>query len=116
MQNVFNKYSNLKDNELIKLVVDRVIDLDEVVKYIPKVAYKKKIEDINLEKKREIIEGICSCISDTRNCLAHAKANYRLKGTECPEDEKDIFVKLLYILARQAIRWFSRQPEETRVL
>ncbi len=59
---------------------------------------------------------LSQAISDTRNYIAHAKANYRNKGLECPEDEKERFIIVLRIIARQCIRWFANQPDSKRVL
>ena len=58
-----------------------------------------------------------SCnIYSTRNEIAHAKANYEKRGTECPAREKASFCKMLEIIAIRCIRWFAIQPEEKRVV
>ena len=63
-------------------------------------------------KRNAIAEHIYS----TRNEIAHAKANYEKRGTECPAREKASFCKMLEIIAIRCIRWFAIQPEEKRVV
>lgn len=52
----------------------------------------------------------------TRNETAHAKANYEKHGSECPENEKDNFSRLLDYIAVRCVRWYGLQPEEKRVV
>lgn len=47
--------------------------------------------------------------------IAHAKANYAKKGTECPEKNKSQFSKALDKIAIRCIRWFAMQADDKRV-
>lgn len=51
----------------------------------------------------------------TRNALAHAKANYRKTGEECPEEQLWAFVQCLKLAAQQVIRWYAALPEAQRI-
>lgn len=55
-------------------------------------------------------------ISYTRNFIAHAKANYTLKGNECPNEQKSEFVEMLKILSIQVVRWFSLTNDAIRIV
>ena len=58
---------------------------------------------------------VAECIYSTRNEIAHAKANYDKRGTECPLKYREEFCKMLDIIAVRCIRWFAMQPEDKRV-
>jgi hypothetical protein len=107
-----------RDNELIKLTLTQIVDISEILDILPKCICAKKTDNKTLDEKgkKELLEKISNCITDTRNEIAHAKANYNKKGNECPEEQKEELVNILNIIARQVIRWFSRQPEEKRMI
>lgn len=71
---------------------------------------------IQLSDCSALLEKIAEHIYSTRNEIAHAKANYEKRGTECPAREKASFCKMLEIIAIRCIRWFAIQPEEKRVV
>lgn len=48
--------------------------------------------------------------------FAHAKTNYKMKGTECPENQLVEFSKFMDVIAQQTIRWFAMQKEENRIV
>ncbi|MGC7870993.1 hypothetical protein ACPUYX_05605 [Desulfosporosinus sp. SYSU MS00001] len=112
------------DRSTIKATIKTCCDVLEVVDYAPD--YLKKVQDLksNLQKDKAVKETvlevafdqIADSISDTRNYIAHAKANYSLKGNECPENEKQQFVDMLRILAIQTIRWYSNIHEGSRIV
>lgn len=116
LQDLFKKYNRYdeKDSELIKLTVFTVVNFDEIKDILPKFICGnfKLIEN----RKKEILGNLAKTISDTRNQIAHAKANYQMKGNECPEEEKEQLIEILTIIARQCIRWFDRQPDYKKVL
>ena len=109
-----NKYKQQKDSELIKAAVLKIVDVDEIKNILPEFLNNRK-PSLN-EKPQEILVNLSKAISDTRNCIAHAKANYVNKGLECPESEKQRFVKVLIVISRQCIRWFCNKSENKRVL
>ena len=90
------------------------MDVDEIKNILPEFLNNRK-PSLN-EKPQEILVNLSKAISDTRNCIAHAKANYVNKGLECPESEKQRFVKVLIVISRQCIRWFCNKSENKRVL
>ena len=61
------------------------------------------------------LEKISDCIYNTRNEIAHAKANYEKRGNECPQKHKAEFCEMLDLISVRCIRWFAMQPEEKRV-
>lgn len=109
----YNKYDE-KDSELIRFTIFKVVNFDEIKDILPKFICGnfKSIEN----RKNEILGNLAKTISNTRNQIAHAKANYQMKGNECPEEEKEKLIEILTIIARQCIRWFDRQPDYKKVL
>lgn len=115
------KYST--DRNAIKNTIKTCCEILEIVECAPE--YLKKIKQLpiqlakNESQKDAVLEAafdsLADSVSDTRNFIAHAKANYILKGSECPEDQKYDFVQMLKILAIQTIRWFSRIHESQRI-
>lgn len=116
LQAIFDKHRNKcqKDSELIKMVVSTVIDLDEIRDDLP--AFLRINNKLSDEQRSKIIDNLSTAISNTRNYIAHAKANYCNKDFECPEQEKGAFINILRIISRQCIRWFYHQPTNKRVL
>jgi len=115
------KYST--DRDAIKVLIETCCDIRNISRFAPKYLSKlRKLENtlnaIKSDKEgciKESYELLANSISDTRNYIAHSKANYTLKGNECPEDQKDDFVKMLRLTSIQAIRWFSTISEEGRI-
>jgi hypothetical protein len=66
--------------------------------------------------KVSCIENLITAIYDTRNEIAHTKANYEKKGKECPGKHKEQFSKILDVIAVRCIRWFAIQSEDKRVV
>lgn len=112
------------DRSAIKITIKTCCDILEVIGCSPKFLKKIKSLKDNLQKnkadKESLLESaydlLADSISDTRNYIAHAKANYNLKGNECPESEKEAFVDMLRILAIQTIRWYSTTYEGRRIV
>ena len=112
------------DRNAIKATIRTCCDLFEIVDHAPKYLDRiiKLKENLLKEKsdKEKLVDSafdlLTDSISDTRNFLAHAKANYTLKGKECPDEQKEYFVNMLKILSTQAIRWFALTNESARVL
>lgn len=117
---IYDKHRNTstKDSELIKTSILTAVSLslDEIWDCIPNFI-KGRQETLPLEQERiAFLEKISECIYSTRNEIAHAKANYEKRGTECPEKHKEDFCKMLDIIAVRCIRWFALQPEDKRVV
>ena len=118
---VYKKHQNdiSKDSELIKLAVSTVIELGDVWDKFPAHIKPKNvecIESMDNSLKASCIESLIAAIYDTRNEIAHAKANYEKKGKECPAKYKEQFSQALDVIAVRCIRWFAMQSEEKRVV
>lgn len=116
-----DKYA--KDSDAIKATILRCCDIEEICEQSPN--YLKKIKELkkHLIKEKvnrgELIDAakieLAQSISDTRNEIAHAKANYVPKGKECPEDEKDCFAEMIRVLSSQVIQWYANVHENQRI-
>lgn len=107
-----------KDSELIRLAVITVTDLEEIwddISFLLKQGKNKRFSDLDELEKKGCLESLSTIIYDTRNEIAHAKANYAKKGTECPEKNKSQFSKALDKIAIRCIRWFAMQADDKRV-
>jgi hypothetical protein len=126
LEKIFNDFKETynSDRNALKLTIRTCCDISEIIGCAPK--YMDKIINLNetlLKGKRnkaEVLDAaydlLADCISDTRNFVSHAKANYTLKGKECPEEQKCEFVNMIRILAIQTIRWFSLTNEVSRIV
>ena len=115
---IYDKHRNTttKDSELIKLSILTAVTLDEVWSYVPSFLKGKQVTLPTDSDHNAWLERIAECIYSTRNEIAHAKANYDKRGTECPAKHKTEFARLLDNVAVRCIRWFALQPEEKRVV
>lgn len=116
---IFDDHRDLgKDYQAFKITIETCCDIYELVEFAP--AYLKKAKKITLESKTDSIQQafgeIVDAVTATRNMFAHAKTNYKMKGTECPENHLVEFSRLLDIIAQQTIRWFAMQKEENRIV
>lgn len=126
LENMFIDYNNKynTDRNSIKATILKCCDIKQLTKYSPR--FLKKLSDLDEKfanpksNKSELLKNaydeLCSSISDTRNDLSHAKANYSPNGYECPNDEKKDFVVLLRHICVQVIRWFSNVSEIDRII
>jgi len=115
---IYDKYRNTinKDSELIKLSILTAVTLPEVWEIVPGFIKGKQTELPDELQYGIWLEKIADCIYSTRNEIAHAKANYEKRGTECPPKYKDDFCMMLDTVAVRCIRWFALQAEEKRVV
>jgi hypothetical protein len=116
---IFDEHRDLgKDYQAFKITIDTCCDIFELVQYAPK--FLKKTNKITLDSKTDqrdqAFTEIVDAVTATRNMFAHAKTNYKKKGTECPMEQLEEFSRLMDIIAQQTIRWFSVQKEDNRIV
>lgn len=120
-----NQNRKLKsDSELIKAAIKECCDIENLVKYSP--IFIKPLKELkkaiieNVSNKTNLINNaniiLAQSISDTRNNISHAKANYENKGYECPDNQKKEFIILLRNVCVQVIRWFYNTDESIRII
>lgn len=118
---IFRVHSNdtNNDSELIRIAIIKTISLQEIWSIFPNYLKRPrdaKLNDFSEDMQSKWLNNLAEAIYNTRNEIAHAKANYIKKGSECPEKEKAEFSELLDYIAVRCIRWFALQPEAKRVL
>ena len=115
---IYDKHRNTttKDFELIKLSIVTAVTVDDIWDTLPGFVKGKQVKPVDESDCSALLGKIAEHIYSTRNEIAHAKANYEKRGTECPAREKASFCKMLEIIAIRCIRWFAIQPEEKRVV
>lgn len=112
------------DNEMIKTTIRKCCNIESLSKYAPTFMSQLKNLSNKILQQPDNKEALCNqaygelskSISDTRNNLSHAKANYDRKGLECPDIQKDEFVVLLRNVALQVIEWFYNSDESIRII
>lgn len=114
---IYKNYQDkvIKDSDLIKLAIEKVIDFDSIWSELAPII-KIKNAQFNESNVSNYINSTSKVVYDTRNEIAHAKANYVKTGNECPEQLKEQFCGVLDKLAVKSIRWFATQQEEKRVI
>lgn len=127
LESLFIEHKNTfsKDTNATKVTIEKCCDYDEVFNLAP--SYLKKIQSYkdnianpkskyNIEDGRQqAIKELCEAVSNTRNAISHAKANYTAKGSECPEEYKKEYMMMLKLIAIQVIRWYSNVSETKRI-
>ena len=115
---IYDKHRNTttKDSELIKTSILTAVTLDEIWNVIPDFIKGKQTGLPDDSEHAVWLTRIAEYIYSTRNEIAHAKANYEKRGTECPRKHKTEFACLLDVIAVRCIRWFALQPEEKRAV
>lgn len=126
LENMFLEYNSKysTDRNAIKATIIKCCDIKQLAKYSPNFLKKLSALDKKLANTKsntdEVInsayEELCNSISDTRNELSHAKANYSPNGNECPNNEKNDYIVLLRHICIQVIRWFSNVSEVNRII
>ncbi|SFB38407.1 hypothetical protein [Clostridium frigidicarnis] len=116
LEELFCRHSkNTKsDSDLIKNTIKECCKIEELKDYFP--TYIRKIYKGNYTNIDNVKNDLAKSISDTRNEISHAKANYTKKGLECPNEEKQQFIILLKNICIQIIEWFYDSEENIRVL
>ena len=117
MGKIYKNYQDkvIKDSDLIKLAIEKVIDFDSIWSELAPII-KIKNAQFNESNVSNYINSTSKVVYDTRNEIAHVKANYAKTGNECPEQLKEQFCGVLDKLAVKSIRWFATQQEEKRVI
>lgn len=115
LQELFNNNSFRKDSEAIKLTVQKCAYISDVESVVP--PFLKNKFDKHLQKsEQEALGYLASCISATRNSIAHSKANYRKTGLEFDEKHYPELIELLKVIAQNCVRWFSTQSPASRIV
>jgi hypothetical protein len=117
------KNNNRTDAEKIKNTIIECCDILAISEHSPQfIESLYNLENkINENRKNEIalkqkaFKDLCQSVSETRNNLSHAKANYKRKELECPDNEKGQFVILLKNICIQVIDWFYSTDENIRI-
>lgn len=109
---------------MIKATIKECCNVVKLSKYSPK--FIKALKDLNNQLKKEkanrdelcnkAYNNLAESISDTRNNISHAKANYDKKGLECPDSQKEQFIILLRNTCLQVIEWFCNTDETIRII
>lgn len=118
LETLFGEHSKAsrKDREVLKLTVIECCDPLELQPYCPAFLDLHQVSIKSNEKDRlKGLETFASCLSSTRNRIAHAKVSYMPTGEECPEVHLAQLAGCARIAAQQAIRWYAVQHERLRV-
>lgn len=119
LNKIFDDHRDLgRDYQAFKITIETCCDILELVEVAP--LFLKKTKKLSIQSKTDAIDQayneIIDAVTATRNKYAHAKTNYTVKGTECPENQLKEFTEFLDMIAQQTIRWFSMQKEDNRIV
>lgn len=114
---------SLKDRELTYTVLNETIDIVSLYDYLPSSIKKNlsktynftSINNLDEEKKDNIIRKIATILYATRNNIVHAKSNYHPSGDECKTDDLSILNDFMLKVCYCVIVWNGRQSEEYRI-
>jgi hypothetical protein len=106
----------MKDEAALKLTIERCCDAPLLADLAPTfLSNLRGVRDAKAKADpRQALGELAGCLSATRNQIAHAKANYRATGRECPNDQLEALAKCSRVVAEQCIRWYGLQNPELR--
>ncbi|MBD8696048.1 hypothetical protein [Stenotrophomonas sp. CFBP 13718] len=105
-----------RDAEALRLSIERCCDPLPMKLHSPPIlrSLAKIHSSSSSENRNQALVDLAAVLSATRNQLAHAKANYRVMGKECPQEQLQSLVVCARIAAEQCIRWYASRSEELR--
>lgn len=105
-----------RDTEALKLAVERCCDPLPMAPHAPKfLSHLANVTPQSSEQQRKAaLHELAASISASRNQLAHAKANYKPTGKECPLAQMDALIACAKLAAEQCIRWYAARSPESR--
>lgn len=112
------------DEDLIKATFNTCFDFIAVFEKLPSSIKKRVLSqikegklsyDIDKQKVTTACNMVGKILYETRNNVVHAKANYELKGNECPESEISTLNEFMKEASSLTIRWYNRQPEHLKL-
>jgi hypothetical protein len=106
------------DGEAIRQTILCCCDATELARVAPKdlneFRNKKLISDPKI--RSGALSKFARMLYAARNSIAHAKANYKITGNECPAKQLPQLAECSLCAAQQVIRWFHSTPEDIRVV
>ena len=104
------------DRKAIERTILACCDAVALRRFAPPFCEKlKQIKDDAKDVDKEAaLSDFAERLSDTRNQLSHAKANYKVRGKECAPEQLGPFSLLVLAAADQAVRWFSTTDPNLR--
>ncbi|WP_291780229.1 hypothetical protein [Luteibacter sp.] len=105
-----------RDAEALKLSVERCCDPVLMASHAPKCLklLTKISPKSSTEERKAALSELATALTSSRNQLAHAKANYKPTGKECPPDQIGGLVACAKIAAEQCVRWYAARSPELR--
>lgn len=105
-----------RDAEALRLAVERCCDPLPMASHAPEIlkGLGKLSAVSTVEQRKGALADLAIVLTATRNQIAHAKANYKPTGRECPSAQLGSLVSCAKTAAEQCIRWYASRPPELR--
>lgn len=114
--------TSLDDKEIPKTILSSCVDIELLLKYLPKWVRNKIGVENKPNKQKNIgnrLNDICIVLGkvlySTRNRIVHAKSNYDSSGYECPEQDLEELNGFMNKLCQCVFAWNGTQPEIYRL-
>lgn len=110
-------WARKKDRDAVTLTVRTCCEANDLAKFAPSFLTELGCitKDSSQREKEQALRKLGASLWATRNTIAHAKANYRPSGNECPEDEMYKFAQCVKLTAQQVVQWYRSVPEIMRI-
>lgn len=115
LQEIFRDNSFKSDSESMELTVQSCCYINDLVLVMPQYI-ENKFKKYRQKSDLDALSYLASCISATRNNIAHAKANYCATGNEIPEEHYKGLANLMRVICQQCIRWYAAQSPSMRIV
>ncbi len=99
---------------MIKGVLLTAIDLVALNGMVPASIRKPLTYESNRKDVEQYARDLAECVCSTRHQVAHSKANYDHRGTECKAEDLPQFSQFLENAAAEVIRWYNRLPDHQK--
>lgn len=115
-----NYDKSIRDDELVKSLIDSSFDLVDIYNSLPvKIRKKLKLTELKYSTKQEskdrIIDELGSILYRTRNSIVHAKSNFDERGFYCEINDLEQLNEFMHKACYSTIRWYNDLPEHLKI-
>lgn len=111
---------SIRDDELIKPLINSSFDLVDIYDSIPiKIRKKLKVPELKYNSKQETKDRIINELGDilyrTRNSIVHAKSNFDERGFYCDINDLEQLNDFMHKACYSIIKWYNDLPGHLKI-
>ena len=115
-----NYDKSIRDDQLIKSLINSSFDLVDIYSSIPiKIRKKLKVTELKYNSKEETKNRIINELGDilyrTRNSIVHAKSNFDNRAFYCDTDDLEQLNDFMHKACYSTIKWYNDLPDHLKI-